>query len=924
MAYTEDQVRKAISKAEAAGNTEAVNRFKSLLTQEDKPVETKVKTLDQVREAVIKAEAAGDTEAVNRLSKLAASTEDPSDPGGISYTDAYLNAAKVGATQAAGLIAGVTDALKPYMPHGMVKNVYDVLTSPDDLATAVKAKIAEDGIIGRFSKSQKRVEDVVQDLTGADPTMPKPKNSGIGTQFTLSGVRELTDWTNYLGGVGFKLFPILGRAVQSGSFGVTSEVGAEAIGQIEKEVIGTDSGIGRLIGGLKGGAATALTTPAIKRGASGLNSYRKQLWAKYKDVKENPQRTANEFATGSAKRLLEKAAEGMKEGEIDQVVKDFERIAKIVGKENFPLLVSLSNNPTLKSQAVRLARTDDGFRKRIQDELSEMALVIDNRAKELFGPQYAVANVEMSPEIIKRQSKRQENIEVITDELEKFSTRLIPTGTKSDVGLSIKNLVEARKRIAKDELSVNYKELMKQAQKAGAKLPKEDARSLHNFIVENNFRDIFGRGTPLDKRIMKVFGPKEDGSFSSVNFHHVDSLKRAINLQKRRPNLPDDIAYKLNLLDEEFKRVRKNIPGDWSSRLNSLDRLFYEKVGMPFGEQGIKDISSKKYGEQVAPVLLDKKESLDSFLDVAGEEGVVIAKNAMYSKIYQDAFDDFGLIDRKKLLAFQRKNREIINSIPGMKDEVTAILADESILQLKRKSLDDAYQAEQLRVAKNILLKDGIGGIDFNKQVRGMIGDTSNIDKFFKNLDDLSPEGKQAVLNASRAEFISIARREGTSMYSFITDPKNTSVVKNLFGDTYINDVKDIAKLQDAILEADVSKLSAVVTKQELDILRKVAPGLDVPYVSSQLRDRISSFPQKLIRIASRFQVAAGQGAVDKAIAELLLDPDGLKKLRNAKDGFDIKLNTPEAFKNIKGAYTDILPLYFYVSAKTAVQEQEQ
>ena len=56
----------------------------------------------------------------------------------------------------------------------------------------------------------------------------------------------------------------------------------------------------------------------------------------------------------------------------------------------------------------------------------------------------------------------------------------------------------------------------------------------------------------------------------------------------------------------------------------------------------------------------------------------------------------------------------------------------------------------------------------------------------------------------------------------------------------------------------------------------------------------------------------------------MLLDPDGLKQLRNAKGGFDIKLNTPEEFKNIKGAYTDILPIYFYVSTKTGIQEQEK
>jgi len=440
--------------------------------------------------------------------------------------------------------------------------------------------------------------------------------------------------------------------------------------------------------------------------------------------------------------------------------------------------------------------------------------------------------------------------------------------------------------------------------------------------------DIFGKGTPLDKRILSVFGPKTLKSgkrvFTPVNFNHVDSLKRAINGIKRRPNLPDDVAFKINQLDDAFKRAKNQIPGNWNQRLNDLDRLYYEKVGVPFNAQGIKDMSSKKYAEQVAPILLDKKSSLDSFLNIAGEEGVVIAKNAMYSKIYKEAFNENGLIDRKKLLTFSKKNREVIDSIPGMSDEVVAILADESVLQLRRQALDNAYKIQERRFADNVILKDGEGAIDFKRKVKGMINNTDNIDTFFDSLSDLSPQGKEAVLNAARAELVDIGRSSGTSMYKFVTDPSNSTLVNKLFGDKYVSNLKDIARLQDAIRAADVSDMSAVVAKEEIDFLNRLLPGLDVPYVTSQLRDRISSFTQKMVRIASKFQTAKGREAVDLAISDLLIDPQGIQKLRNAAIEFDFKLNKPEAFKNIQGAFADIPPLYMYTSLKAGQREQEE
>ena len=238
--------------------------------------------------------------------------------------------------------------------------------------------------------------------------------------------------------------------------------------------------------------------------------------------------------------------------------------------------------------------------------------------------------------------------------------------------------------------------------------------------------------------------------------------------------------------------------------------------------------------------------------------------------------------------------------------------------------MDNAYKIQERRFADNVILKDGEGAIDFKRKVKGMINNTDNIDTFFDSLSDLSPQGKEAVLNAARAEFVDIGRSSGTSMYNFVTDPSNSTLVNKMFGDKYVSNLRDIAQLQDAIRGADVSTMSAVIAKEEIDFLNRLLPGLDVPYVTSQLRDRISSFTQKMVRIASKFQTAKGREAVDLAISDLLIDPQGIQKLRNTAVQFDFKLNKPEAFKNIQGAFADIMPLYMYTSLKAGQREQEE
>ena len=105
--------------------------------------------------------------------------------------------------------------------------------------------------------------------------------------------------------------------------------------------------------------------------------------------------------------------------------------------------------------------------------------------------------------------------------------------------------------------------------------------------------------------------------------------------------------------------ARTTIPGTYSSALKLADENYYKHIGLPFGEQGIKEISSAKYAQQIAPVVVQNAESLNQFYNVVGrEKGVDIAKNAFLAEVYEKSVIN-GQLQPKLLQSLIKKKSEV-------------------------------------------------------------------------------------------------------------------------------------------------------------------------------------------------------------------------------------------------------------------------
>jgi hypothetical protein len=759
----------------------------------------------------------------------------------------------------------------------------------------------ERGFMDEFTQAYQQGYEKALEMLGGVPT---PESRDLATRAYESGVRAVGAPSTYIMR-GVTPAKVGVRGAGGAYVGALSEVTGEAGSAIEKATTGEDTGVGRMVGAL----AAPVPSTALKMAVSPSLKDLKNKWSEFRSSAKD---SGEYYATGAAKRLLDRAASEIGLENIEEIVNDFNAIGNTISKSKYPLLVSLSDNPALRQQAIRLAKTNPDFRKKAQDELTRIAFDIDANANKIFGEQFA-PTPKGDVTSIKNVEKR---VAAIDNKISELSSKLTPDVSKEQTGQAIANLVEAKKAAIKGQLQPEYTALMTEARANNVVMPSEGVQSVYNFIKENNIRDIFGKGTAVDSQIMRVWAKGE-----AVPFDQVDSLKRRINDLQRKPLSPTE-ARNLYQLEDILDQARQTIPGDFNDKLKALDLSYYERIGVPFGATGIKDIDAKKYAEQVAPVLTSNASALRQFLKATDNEGVDVARNAILSEVYYKTVKD-GKVNLGALNKYVKDKSEVISQIPGLREELLSSAADQRQLLLKKEQLENAYKVQEKRLADNFITQYGKDP-DYTALTNSLVNNRRKLDTFFTDLKQTSPEVSKAVVNNVRREFLQQALDNPDGAVNYLTSPRNKYLVEKMFGSGYQKKVEDLAKLTDALSKADLSRVGDAVTATELDALAKIVPGLDIPYVSSNFRDRISSLPQKIIRILSRVQTASLKTATDDAIAKLLLDPEGLTQLQNAAKGMDLKNLTLGNKRKLLETMAAISPSYFYIAGKSGVEEERE
>lgn len=756
----------------------------------------------------------------------------------------------------------------------------------------------------------------IQSTVGIQPA--KPEGQGTITRLMGAGLAAGADPLSYVGGIGSIPF----QAAQNVATGVSAEAGGDVGNALVRGFTGEESPTGRLIGNVVGGLAGAATQGPIRYGVEAGGDFFSQLNTKYSKVKADPSQVENMVASNAAKRFLE---EGAKAGgkDYNKMIEDFREVSQFVIGADAPLMLQAADNPVFREEVIRLAKTDTTKRSALEAEVNRIAAAIDSKAVALFGQKYAPIPPN-APLNIRNVRKRIDQIDTKINEL---ADPFASVAGKTDTGKAVTSLVEAKRTLVKREMAPRYETLKQAARDEGLTIDAEATEALYLYVKQNRVADIFGRQTSPERQVSSILSPKQvEGAaspeFKEMTFDNVDSLKRLVNAELRRVKDPTQVK-KL----EDFKTVlddvrEQYVPPSYNNALSALDTEYYQRLGIPFGNQGIKDISAKKYSAQIAPVLLDNKESYRSFIAVAGEEGAEIAKKAMLSRAYDAVIKD-GVVNGTSLRTFMKKNEEVLKEMPDVLKLMNNTRMSDKQLRASRATLETQYAEAQKRIAQNWFNGTQTEVPSMQQLVNDAFVNPRSRSKLVRDIQDLSPEAADAVRQSMRASVVQKAMDNPKGGVDFLTNKDNKASLDAILGKGYQTNLMKVLQLSDAVKKVDIKKMTlAVDLEKNLDPLNRIFPGLDIQGTIATFRRPIVSATQKGVILYSKISQAKATNVFDDKIFDILTDPNAVKQLAEITDGLDLAFKNPVTLKKALTSIVDSIPARTYI-ALTAPEEQE-
>lgn len=658
------------------------------------------------------------------------------------------------------------------------------------------------------------------------------------------------------------------RPLRSAVTDAASAAGAEMGG----ELYGTP---GAVIGGI-GGGATSLFSP------SGMAVHGLNLWNKFRGAPTAGE-ALNDFTTSIGnKRVANVVGKAFESDPTLQAnLLRASEIENLTGVKLPTTAASQGSNVLLQKTRSEAAKSPE-FLAQIRIQEQEAKDQILKRAVDLFGEASTgrvLKATEKTPTAIPSLEKRLSNID---DELAAIGNR-VDNVDPTTLGTRTANLVKAKEEIARKEVAPMYENSLTDAEKAGINLNPGQTQRLYDFVNSSVNQDVFKTFPTIYSKVNKVFAPdvvktgvlddagKEitEDVFKTATVRDLDSLKREINKQLYTGNASQDTKRILGNLRNELNSVVDELPASFRDSYRGADAAFLTKVGVPFDAKAIEDIGSKKFIEQTVPVLTKNSSAMNQFLDVAGEEGKGIVRDAFMYELSKtpNLINESGAVNPKLVDRFIQKNKDTLKNVPEVADELRNLANDSRSLLNSQTRLSQLITDETKREADNLFNRVNKQGLDatLNKFLVSPL-DRSDILGQLKT----NPEAEKGF----RAAMLQQLTASGNTLNFFET---NKDAMTQLFGKTYIKNVEALAEATQLLYQNPV-KLSVPLTTVGRTKFEE-AVGMPPEQVLSLYRRQITSPIQKVTIGLSKFFQNKTSQAESQAFQALFSDTHKIQEL---------------------------------------------
>ena len=694
---------------------------------------------------------------------------------------------------------------------------------------------------------------------------------------------------------------------------VLGQFGAETAATITAELGGGETAqqIAATGGGLVLGGATI---PGRVKVAAVIETGKKAITER-KRVNQSIN-TATEYAASSeVKQLIDKATKI--QPDLDDVLKATVDLQSEVPNLIVPPVAALADNPIYRKNTEYLLRTNPEFYAKAKESLADAKTAINARKEALFGTAGPQADAKLKAALptnydtdIRVAKKR---INAIDTQLEKVTNSVRTSVDYIDVGKRTDNLMKAKEAGVRAKLGPKYDKVLKDADTAGVVFPASSVAKVHQMYKGLRSEDLFASFPNLAGKLNKQWSPKKvepspiiipgvtpskmKKEYKSVPLTEMDSLKRELNKAIRKVKDSTQKRVLTNLKSSLSGEIAK-LPEEFSEAYKGIDLEFYRELGIPKNKAEIDQLDSAKFMSQTGSYL-SKPEQAQEFLSFVGDAGIPVVKDAILIKMQGGGLVGGGvytnnLLDPRKLAGFVNQNRTLINTIPGLQDELldTRKLVD-NLTSVKGR-LESEYNTKAKELGEGFYKAFHEKGI--STVTSEILGSAADSQKYLKDIKNFEPETAKMAKQAVRAGLIEKAMGSSISTIDFIKE--NQRAYTEWFGPTYAKDVDSIAQASDLINKIDIDKMKFALDYKNQDVLLEKA-GISGPQLQSVLRDRISNGLTKLAIIGSKISTSSVSAKRDSKVMELLLNPESLKTIRESVQQEKIKVLDPKTVAKI-------------------------
>ena len=727
-----------------------------------------------------------------------------------------------------------------------------------------------------YSRIQKAVQEPVAKFLGATGQQPETglqKIVGTGLDFAVDPVNRL-----FPIGTAQKFAPWAREGINAATNFFTG-AGSEIGGMLGKQAGGEG---GEIAGKILGGGATNVAATQIPRTLVTASTAMPTIRNFVSGITGN---APNDQVVAQAGKKIEQVFLAAASAD-PNFLKTLEEalVAQQQTGVKLPTSSLLADNAVINTAIASLAKTHPEFRQKYFAQFEDAKQALIEKSKTLFGDP-AQANKILSGSIsdVNVAKSANQRVTMLNKQAIAESAKL-QTIEPASFGAKVVSVTEAAEKQAKESTRPLYKEAFAIGEANNVHLSAEAVGDIHNFVVGQEAGDIFKtfpgiyskvlnkfkpattEGSGLVDAMGKPIGTQASEQFAKASLEDLDSLKREINLQLRKTDVPSEIR----VLSELKTKLNSHIDGldaNFVSAYKGADAAYLAKVGLPFDEATINMIDRAKFNENVIPLLTKNKSTLSQFIEATGDKGVALAEKAFVSSLANFAVKD-GVLETKLVSKWMKDHGNALELLPNAKARILEISGNVKELQNSKLALNDAF----IKQSQAKLLQ--LEGKDAQTIVNNLYSSTAYTDKFMAQ-----HAGNPDTLRAIKSFMMDDLLKSGNPL-ELLNDRTKAITFNRVFGATYADKVKQLATIADRVTH-DPSAIAPSINAIEKGTIENTI-GTGVPGIISKITNPFYSARYAATSLLSRFFARQTSKAVDQQMIDILTDQKAFVGLFNA------------------------------------------